>query len=172
MPGALHRFLQEDHARLDGLLARAAGASGAIDVAIFDEFCAGLFRHIAMEEKVLLAGATKLRGGVPLECERRLRADHAALGALMVPTPTRDTIASIRSILAEHNPIEEGPGGLYDVCEQLFGTGCEDALVRLHAVANARAPRHVDGPHVQDGMAKLLRARAAARDEDTGGKAR
>jgi hypothetical protein len=161
VPGAIHRFLQDDHARLDTLLAGVVDASGAIDVRIFDEFCAGLFRHIAMEEKVLLAEAAKLRGGVPLEIERRLRADHAALGALMVPTPTRDTVASIRAILAEHNPIEEGPGGLYAVCEGLFGGGCEEALGRLRAVRKTRAPRHVDGPHVQDGIAKLLRARKA-----------
>jgi hypothetical protein len=172
VPGAIHRFLQEDHARLDGLLARVVDASGSIDVAIFDEFCAGLFRHIAMEEKVLLAGAAKLRGGAPLEIERQLRADHAALGALMVPTPTRDTIASIRSILAEHNPIEESPGGLYDACERLFGTECEEALGRLHAVAKARAPRHLDGPHIQDGVAKLLRARTAVRGEDRDGRSR
>ena len=163
MPGAIHRVLQDDHARLDALLTRAVQAPDAIDQGAFDEFCAGLFRHIAMEEKVLFAEAAKLRGGVPLEIEQQLRADHAALGALMVPTPTRDTIASIRAILAEHNPLEEGPGGLYDVCEGLFGAGCEDALLRLRAVPKARAPRHVDGPHVQDGVAKLLRARKAAR---------
>jgi hypothetical protein len=162
VPGTLHRFLQDDHARLDALLARADRAPDAIDVGAFDEFCAGLFRHIAMEEKVLLTEATRLRGGVPLGIERQLRADHAALGALMVPTPTRETIASIRSILAEHNPVEEGPDGLYAACEHLFKDASDDALARVHAMPNARAPRHVDGPHVQEGVARLLRARAAA----------
>jgi hypothetical protein len=162
MPGALHRFFQDDHARLDALLARAVQAPDAIDEGAFDEFCAGLFRHIAMEEKVLLAEAARLRGA-PLAIEKQLRADHAALGALTVPTPTRETVAAIRSILAEHNPLEEAPGGLYDACERLFGAGCDDALGRVRAVPKARAPRHVDGPHVQEGVAKLLRARTAAR---------
>ncbi len=35
--------------------------------------------------------------------------------------PTHELIAAIRSALAEHIPLEEVPGGVYEACERLVG---------------------------------------------------
>ena len=66
MSGKIHRFLADDHARLDRLLERAAANPKTVDPAAYAEFRAGLLRHIAMEEKILLPAAQRLRGGAPL----------------------------------------------------------------------------------------------------------
>jgi hypothetical protein len=166
MAGLIHRILGDDHVRLDGLLA-AAARPGAIDLETYDRFAAGLFRPIAMEDKVLLPEAARRQGGAPLAIERRLRADHAALGALLVPPPTHDLVSRIRAVLSEHNPLEEGPGGLYETCERLFGPEAPAILARLEAVKPMRAPRHLDGPRFWQQIETLMRARVPKPGSDS-----
>jgi hypothetical protein len=160
--GPLHAFLAHDHARLDALLSRTVADPDVIDRAAYDTFRAGLLRHIAMEEKVLLPEARRLRGGEPLAVAKQLRADHAALAALLVPTPTHELIAKIRDVLAEHNPLEEDPGGLYDSCEQLAGVAVDALLVRVESMPEVPCARHFDGPRAFENINNLLRARCAA----------
>jgi hypothetical protein len=156
--GALYELLQQDHARLDELL-RRADAGPAIDADSFAAFRGGLLRHIAIEEKVVLPEARRLRGGEPLAIARQLRADHAALAALLVPSPTRDIIATVRKVLSEHNPLEEGPGGVYDACEALAGAELDALVVRARAVPEVRLARYFDGPRAFAAIEMLLRAR-------------
>lgn len=156
-------LLEKDHARLDDLLRRAAEGD-ALDVAAYELFRAGLLRHISMEEKILLPEARRLRGGEPLPVEKRLRADHAALAALVVPTPTREILATIRHVLAEHNPLEEGPDGVYAACERLAGAELEALMARLRAAPEVRVARPFDGPHVGRMIESLLSARKLARE--------
>jgi hypothetical protein len=70
-----------------------------------------LFRHIGVEEKILLPAAQTARGGNALPLAAKLRLDHGALAALLVLTPTNAIIAAIRAILAAHNPTPHHPGG-------------------------------------------------------------
>ncbi len=161
MPGRLHRFLQDDHERLDELLKRAVAAPDTVDYEAYEQFRAGLLRHIAMEEKVLLPEARRLRAGEPLPAAKRLRADHGALAALLVPTPTHEIIAAIRSVLVDHNPIEEGPGGVYEVCEQLIGADLDRVMACVHATPEVPLAQHVDGPRVREHIDHLLKARTA-----------
>jgi hypothetical protein len=121
MSGKIYRYLADDHRRLDGLLERAMSDPANIDASAYDQFRAGLLKHIGMEEKVLLPAAQKQRGGEPLPGAAKLRLDHGAIAALLVPTPTAPLVAAIRAILKAHNPIEEDPGGIYDQCEELSG---------------------------------------------------
>src|SRR5574341_1006926 len=114
--GNLFRFLADDHVRLAELLRRAEADQGKIAYQPYAEFRAGLLKHIAMEEKILLPAARRLRGGEPLPIADRLRRDHGALAALLVPTPTPAILAKIRAILNDHNSVEEGPEGVYEVC--------------------------------------------------------
>ena len=158
MPGPLHRFLQEDHRRLEDLL-RCSAEPEAVDLKAYELFRAGLLRHIAMEEKVLLPEARRLRHGESLPVAKQLRADHAALASLLVPTPTHEIVAAIREVLAEHNPLEEGPAGLYAVCEQLAGTEVDALIARLQATPEVRLARHCDGPRVHEHIESLLQAR-------------
>ena len=116
--GPIQRFLEADHARLDALLAGALAAPQA-DGAAYLAFREGLLRHIAMEEKVLLPEARRRQGRASLPGGDQLRADHRALAALLVPPPSPALLETVGAVLAEHNPLEEGPGALYAFCEQL-----------------------------------------------------
>lgn len=161
MRGPIHQFLADDHARLGALLARALAPS-VVDRAAYDAFRAGLLRHIAMEEKVLFVDARARRGGEPLPVTRQLHADHAALASLLVPSPTHALLATVRDLLAEHDPLEEGPGGLYEQCEQLAGAELGDVLARMHAIPRVRVSKHVDEPRVHAHIDRMLAARRSA----------
>lgn len=113
-----------------------------------------------MEEKVLLPEARRRRQGEPLPIAKQLRADHAALAALLVPTPTRAIITAIREILDGHNQLEEGPAGVYETFEELAGAEAGALLGRLRAVPEVPVAPHFDGPRVHEHIASLLRARA------------
>jgi hypothetical protein len=126
-------FLLEDHRRLEGLLQSAAAQTGSVDQGTYDQFRAGLLRHIGMEEKILLPAAQRLRGGVPLPIASKLRLDHGAIASLLMPPPTVAIIATIRAVLEIHNTIEEGPGGLYETCDELVVSETAQFLAKLQA---------------------------------------
>jgi hypothetical protein len=129
MPGPLSRFFSEDHRRLDALLERATAEPRQVDQAPFEEFRAGILRHIGMEEKVLFTAAREARGGRPLPLAARLRVDHGAIAALLVPTPTPDIVAKIVAVLSPHNLREEETGGVYEQCDDALGASAAEALV-------------------------------------------
>jgi hypothetical protein len=149
----IRRYLEEDHLRLDRLLAGAE-----TDAAAYERFRAGLLRHIGMEEKVLLPAAKRLRGGEPLPEARVLRADHSALAAMLVPSPTPTLLAQIRALLAQHNPVEEGPHGVYVVCETLAAAEADELLQRLKEAPEVPLAPHFDGPRAFENIERLLRA--------------
>ena len=92
--GPLSRFFADDHRRIEALLDRATAGPGPIDPVSFEEFRAGLLRHIGMEEKILLPAVQRARGGTPLPIARQLHLDHGAIAALLVPTPTPAVVGS------------------------------------------------------------------------------
>lgn len=159
MDSAIHQFLTADHARLDELLARAIAAD-PIDRTAYEHFRAGLLRHIAMEEKVLFTDARSRRGGKPLPIVERLHADHAALASLLVPSPTHALLRTVRTILDEHNPLEEEDNGLYKTCERLAGEDMHAVLARMQALPPVRAAENVDEPRIHEHIARMLAARA------------
>ena len=110
-----------------------------------------------MEEQVLLSATQKLRGGEPLPGARRLRLDHGALAALLVPPPTASLVAAIRAILKVHNPIEEDPGGIYDQCEKLAGAEAEQILHQLQNFPEVEVLPHVDGSFVMEATRRALK---------------
>lgn len=160
--GRIHQFLSHDHERLDAALKRALAAPDAIDMAAYGEFRAGLLRHIAMEEKVLFVDAKARRGGEPLALTKQLHVDHAALASMLVPPPTHELMAMVRAVLDEHNPLEEDPGGLYELCEELAGPAEIDGLfARMQAIAPVRAAQHLDEPRIHGHIERMLAARRA-----------
>ena len=52
--GPITDFLVKDHGRLEALLQAAVAQVGSVDQGTYDQFRAGLLRHIGMEEKILL----------------------------------------------------------------------------------------------------------------------
>lgn len=160
MKGPLFRFFTADHRRLDDLLERSRSGPGRIDLEPFGEFRAGLLRHIAMEEKILFAAARRARGE-SLPIAARLRVDHGALTALLVPTPTPEIVRMILSVLGPHNRREEEPGGVYDACDEAVGTAEAERLVReLQGFPEVRLRPYNDIPEVARHIeATLERAR-------------
>ena len=156
MAGIIYRYLADDHRRLDGLLDRAMADPEKIDAAAYAQFRAGLLKHIGMEEKILLPAARKQRGGEPLPVAAKLRLDHGALTALLVPTPTAPVVAAIRAILKLHNPIEEDAGGMYDQCEELAGAESDQILRQLQNYPEVKVLPHVDSPFVMDATRRAL----------------
>jgi len=146
MTGSVYRYLAEDHRRLEQLLDRATRDLSRIDAAAFLEFRGGLLRHISMEEKILLPAARAALGGTPLPLAAALRLDHGALAALLVLTPTAIIITAIRTILAAHNPKEEGATGIYSQCENLPGFDSGEILLRLQNAPAVAMADYVDSP--------------------------
>jgi hypothetical protein len=165
--GPVFRLLADDHERLDALLERATATGDAIAPLEYAEFRRGLLRHIGMEEKILLPAAQRARGGEPLPVAARLRLDHGALAALLVPTPSAGIVAALRAILARHNPLEEGPDGVYATCERLVGDGGPALLAALRAAPEVPVAPHVDGPRVMAATRRALARAGYASDFET-----
>ncbi len=169
MAGPISEFLAGDHERLDALLTAALARPGGVDLDAFGSFREGLLRHIAVEEKILLPAAREARGGEPLPEARRLRVDHGALAALLVPTPTPELAAEIRKILRPHNALEEGAGGLYETCDALLSADAAVLLERMRAYPRVKVARYQDGPRVCRTAAEALRVSALQSDRRKGG---
>ncbi|HEY2388733.1 MAG TPA: hemerythrin domain-containing protein [Candidatus Binatia bacterium] len=136
-------YLTADHEHLAELLARAEGRP--LDLEAYGEFRRRLLRHIAMEEKILLPAAARARGE-PLPVAARLRADHGALAALLVPSPTHAIVNAIRTILAGHNLLEESHDGVYASVERLAGSEASALLAQLRAAPAVPVSPYNDGP--------------------------
>ena len=156
MAGKIYCYLAGDHERLDALLERAVSDPEKLDASAYTQFRSGLLKHIAMEEKVLLLEAQRLRGGEALSIAPKLRLDHGALTALLVPSPTASIVAAIRAVLKFHNPIEEDPGGVYDQCETLVGAEAVSILNELKNYREVKVLPHVDSPFVMEAARRAI----------------
>ena len=154
--GPITCLLAADHRRLDELLRSAAASADQIDQSIYDQFRVGLLRHIGMEEKLLMPALQRWRGGEPLPLAAKLRLDHGALATLLMPVPTAQILATIRRILSDHNQLEEGPDGLYALCDRLPDAEMEPLLVALRAAPQLSVMRHSDSPAVMKTLAGAL----------------
>jgi len=152
----IRSFLERDHERLDQLLSRAGRDPENIDMETFDEFRRGLLKHIGMEEKILLPAIQRLRGGEPLPIAARLRLDHGAIAALLVPTARGAILRALKAVLAIHNQVEEGPDGVYAECDRIADTDSEPLVGRLRAAPEVPAAAHVDGPKVEAAARRSL----------------
>ncbi len=160
MDGPIFQLLAEDHARLDALLSKAVAAPAGVDLDAFGAFREGLLRHIALEEKILLPAARAARGGEPLPLARRLRVDHGAIAALLVPTPRAEIALELRKILGPHNEVEEGEGGLYRTCDALLAAEAPALVERMRAYPPVKVARYQDGPRVCRTAEEALRVSA------------
>lgn len=155
-PGPVTHFLTEDHRRLEHLLQTAVASADHVTHETYDLFRAGLLRHIGMEEKILLPAAQQWNEGRPLSIAAKLRLDHGALAALLMPTPTTDIVATIRKILEQHNFIEEGPDGLYEICDRLAGAEAEQLTAKLRAAPEVTVLPHSDTQAVLGAVHRAL----------------
>jgi hypothetical protein len=156
--GAVSQFFADDHRRLDALLSAAIVTPGQIDLPLFGIFCTRLLRHIGMEEKLLFPALRAALGGSPLPLAAKLRVDHGALAALLVPTPTTAVIEDILSILVPHNRRGEGANGVYHLCDNaLSPTEARRLLEQARAFPEVRVNPYNDGPKVMRHIEMHLR---------------
>jgi hypothetical protein len=137
--------MSDDHTRLDDALNRSTPSAPLVDLEAFGEFRAGILRHISMEEKVLLPAAQAAQGK-PLILAGKLRLDHGAIASLLVPFPTLSIVSALRTILSAHNPLEEGPGGVYEQCERLSGDDVARVVNNLKAVLPVALAPYSENP--------------------------
>ena len=112
-------------------------------------------RHIAIEEKLLMPAAHEV-AGQPLAAAQRLRLDHGAIAALLVPSPTTAIIATLQAILGGHNAVEEGPGGVYASCDRLLGERAAALVARMEAYPEPPVSPHNDDPKVMPVVQRAL----------------
>lgn len=149
-------YLGSDHERLHHLLEVAECGGEAIVMRPYEEFRRGLLRHIGMEEKILLPAIGRLQYGIPAPDAARLRLDHGALAALLVPPPTRSIIRTIRSILSRHNDLEEGEDGVYRVLDRLAGPEATELLEKMKASPEVPVMPFNERPEVLDATRRAL----------------
>lgn len=169
---AIHDLLAADHERLAALLERVVAAEPAAALFAWQEFRAGLLRHIAIEEKVLLADAKRRRDGTPLPAAAQLRLDHAAIASMLAATPAPWLLAELRALLDAHNAVEEGAEGVYAQCERLAGEDLASLEARVLAVPPVRLAPCIDPERIRGEIARAVRsaweARGVARTVDEG----
>ena len=155
MHHSIAEYLTSDHLRLDGLLKSAEGRE-PMDLDAYAEFRRGLLRHIAIEEKILLPAVERAREGVPLEIAARLRLDHGAIAALLVPTPTPAIVATLRHILGRHNGIEEGANGLYATCDRMLAANAAPLVAEMAQYPAVAVSPHNDAAVVMPAVIRAL----------------
>ncbi len=157
--GPIRSFLTRDHQRLADLLEIADSSLGTPEgLKAYDEFRRGLLRHIGMEEKTLFPAAQRLRGGEPLAEAATLRLEHGAIVALLMPEPSPGVFRALRAIFAIHNLREEGPDGVYALCEDLALAAGEvgELLRQLEAQPQVPTNPNVTSPRVLEAARRAL----------------
>ena len=76
--------------------------------------------------------------------------------ALLVPTPRGAVLRALRTVLAIHNGVEEGPDGVYAECDRIADTESEALVRRLSAAPEVPAAAHVDGAKVESAARRAL----------------
>ena len=155
---SLSEYLCADHARIEADL-RAAAAPAGFAVGPYEAARAALLRHIAIEEKILLPYARAKRGGEPLPLAARLRKEHGAIASLLVPTPDAALVGELLGLLATHDALEEGAGGVYAQIAALVEPGDAEALLaRAQAQPAPPLAPHFDGKGTHRTAESALRA--------------
>lgn len=156
MSGPIRAALVADHRRLGSLLAKARLGDGAS----YPPFRGGLLRHIGIEEKIVLPALRAVGCEPPVA--RQLKLDHAALVAMLVPTPTPDLLARIFTLLELHDPLEEGKGGIYSCADEHVAAPAAIVL-RIEEAAIPPMTAHFDGQRAHASIEHLLTRAAEGR---------
>jgi hypothetical protein len=156
MTGVLNQYLATDHDRLDKLLQQATAKHGEIDMQPYSQFRRGLLRHIGLEEKIVLPAIARLQSGVKAGIADRIRLDHGAIVALLVPPPSMAVVDTLRSILQVHNALEEREGGLYQLLDLVAGSERESLLAQMQAAPEVRVLPHNDRPEALEAARRAV----------------
>ena len=163
--GKLYSFFAGDHDRIEDLFKWATQDKEAVDLRFYEQFRAGMVRHIGMEEKILIPAAQRAGGGEKLALAAKIRLDHGAIVALLVPAPIPIVLNALNAILTKHNELEERAEGLYELCEQLTENEIDDLLKQLREAPEVPMNPHQEPSKVLDATRRAL-ARAGYNLDD------
>ena len=149
------QYLENDHNQLEAHLNKAIEDFDNIDMEAYDKFRRGLLRHISIEEKIAIPTILQLTGAAVEDAER-IRSDHGGIGALLVMSPTKSIIATLRSILDIHNAMEEKEDGFYSRLDEIKGVEADELLARMHASPPVPASKYNDKPGVLDAIKRAV----------------
>ena len=164
MSGPLHNFFTEDHRRLDDILSLVDIRASEYDLNAYDQFRSRLLKHIKMEETILFPTLEKAKKGVYTERIAKLRLDHRALTALMVPPPSPVIFKALRCIMAGHNQLEEESKGLYDLCDDFIQNSAA-ILHKIEQTSDVPVLAHKSEPFILEATRRAL-ARAGYNYDD------
>lgn len=159
MTDTISSWLARDHRRLGALLSSAIEG----DTVAYAKLRAGLLRHIGIEEKILLRELAAVRAE-PVAVGPQLHLDHSALAALLVPSPSRSLLERVRALLELHDPLEEGPGGLYALADEALAGRHAELIARFAAAPEPPLAKHFDGPRAFAAIEELFARASAARN--------
>lgn len=155
----LYNFFTNDHRRLEAILDKATLNLDEIDMELYHQFRVGLLTHIKMEEKVFFPAALQANNGEAIPLMAKLRLEHGAITALMVPPPTAELVKVLCFILDAHDKVEEENGGVYDVCERLTKQQTNELLQQLQNTTTVPIQIHNTAAYALDAAKRaLLRA--------------
>lgn len=138
------RYLASDHDRIDAYFVQATANIKAIELDVYQQFRSGLMRHIGIEEKIVFPKLIEHHGEVAKQIASRLRSDHGAIVALLVPTPNAEVIATLSAILSAHNDFEEGATGVYSMIAALDEQATHAMLLQMQQAPEV--PTHPTKP--------------------------
>ena len=92
----------------------------------------------------------------PFDVVQRLRLDHGAIAALLVPSPTAAIIATLKAILDGHNAVEEAPDGVYATCDGLLRERVAALVARMEVYPEPPVSPHNDDPTVMPAVRRAL----------------
>jgi hypothetical protein len=153
--GPIHSLLATEHRHLEQTLREATADRERIDPEKYARFRAGLLRHIATEEKILIPAAKAASESI-LPLARKIRTQHGAITALLAPPPSPTILRALRKILEDHDALEEMRGGLYERCEGLIRGRADEVLDRLRAAPEVPVSPHAHAPEVIDSVRRIL----------------
>lgn len=156
MEHAISEYLAHDHDRLDQFLQQSLAPDGSIDMESYHQFRQGLLRHIGIEEKILIPA---LLSGPHDEIKPvidRIRLDHSAIVALLVPTPSPAIINALRSILTGHNALEEENGGIYERGDLYDQQALQHLAEKMKETAEVRSLPNNPDPKVLEATRRAL----------------
>jgi hypothetical protein len=153
--GPLFEFLIADHARLAGLLERITSDSGEVDLPAYQSFRSGLFKHMGMEENILLPALERAHG-ISAATVVRLRRGYQALTALLAAAPSAGIVRTLGAVLADHERMERASGGLYEACERLGEEGRDALLARVRSAPEVPVAPLREGTRAVDAARRAL----------------
>jgi hypothetical protein len=146
VPRPIHDFLGRDHARIAVHLERARAPAGDLDLRAYAEFRALLFRHLALEERILIPAVLRASPRDIVGLFTPIRAEHAAIRAMLLPTPDAALADEVGSFLLAHERAESGPNGVYSVAEIVLARRAETIVEAMRAYPRAEPPPYENGP--------------------------